>query len=272
MLNLGLTAEQHAERRTGIGGSHAPKLMAGNWQEVWLEITGRSAPKKIMSDWNYVLRMTTETLQLDWYEHKTNDRVIRRQENARCADYPFIRATLDGVIESTGEPINAKHVSAWTKEAREWAVTKYVWQIVHEVLVVAPPKLRGHISLIVGEKEPEIIPIDVDSISMYQLIETEEEFWKFVVDDRPPDPNYQPVPSVIDWDKMRSVDLSRSNSWAAAAVDWLAHRDGAKKFDKAAESLREMVEADVSRAYGKGVEVVRNKAGSLLIREVKNGR
>jgi hypothetical protein len=60
----------------------------------------------------------------------------------------------------------------------------------------------------------------------------EREFWKFVEADQPP-PNHPALPAVPKPEEWRVVDFAGSNSWAAAAADWLAHRDSAKAFDKA---------------------------------------
>jgi predicted phage-related endonuclease len=264
------SAEWHANRRLGIGGSDAPAIMAGNWHEVWLAKTGRATPKKIMSDWNYAWRMTTENLQLDWYEYKTGDRVVRRKEDVKSSVYSFMRCELDGAIERTGEPIDAKHVSGWTKEAREWAVTKYLWQIVHEIIVVMPPSMTGYISMIVGEKEPEVIPIEADPVSIDRLIAAEEEFWGYVLRDEPPDPGRMEIAPIVEWEKLRTVDMRQSNSWAESAVAWRETIAAARKNDKAAKELRALVEPDVREAAGHGVQVKRSRDGKLLIKENGN--
>jgi predicted phage-related endonuclease len=269
MLNLGLSDEQHEQRRKGIGGSHAPRIMAGDWQPVWLEISGRAKPKKIMSDWNYALRMATETLQLDWYEHLTGDRVVMRGANAVCTEYPFMRATLDGKIESTGEPINCKHVSGWTKEARQWCIEKYTWQIIHEAIVLAAPSERGIISMIVGEKEPEVFPIEADPFSVAELLKNEQEFWQYVIADTPPDGRASVEPPPALW-AMRAVDMQSSNSWCENAGIWRENIAASRKAERAAKELRALVDADVREATGHGVTVTRSKDGrSLYLREVK---
>src|SRR5215472_5988578 len=279
-LVLDLPPEQKAERRTGIGGSHAPRIMVGDWQSLWLEITGREQPKQIMSGWNYALRIATETLQLDWWEYKTGQTIIRRSYPHNCVrstEYPWMRATLDGMIKETGEPVNAKHVSTWTgkqtkQSPRTWAVEFYVWQILHEIIVCSPPSMRGWISLIVGEKEPEPIAIDADPISLQRLIAAEEEFWGFVQRDEPPDSSYTPEASLIEWETMREVEMTGSNEWAYQAGVWCDtigewRRCGDwKRSEDAITGLKALVEKDVRSAWGHGVIITRNRAGSLTIK------
>jgi predicted phage-related endonuclease len=267
-LVLDLTEEQKAHRKTGIGGSHAPRLMAGDWQEVWLELTGRVQPKRVMSEWNYALRMVTETLQMDWLEYKTAARVIHRSASLRSSVYPYIRATLDGVIEGSNEPVNAKHVSGWTKEARAWTMDKYVWQIIHETVVLMPPTMRGWISLIVGEKEPELFPIEVDPVSLDKLVEVETDFWNnYVVPGIPPDPEHPSVAHSIAWETMRTVSMATSNTWSEWATEWLETRAAAKRHKDAEVEIKALVEKDVREAYGHGIVCTRDRVGRLGIRE-----
>ena len=67
---------------------------------------------------------------------------------------------------------------------------------------------------------------------------------------------------------MREVCLEGNNAWAAHAADWLIHRDAARKHQAATASLKDLVEPDVARAFGHGIEVKRSKAGALTIREL----
>ena len=241
--------------------------MAGDWMPVWLEITGREKPKKIMSEWNYALRIATETLQLDWWEHRTGQRVVHRGNSLRSPVYNFIRATMDGVVHETGEPINAKHVSSWTKEARTWTVDKYLWQIIHEIVVLMPPTMRGWISLIVGEQEPEHIPINADPVSLDKLVEAETEFWGYVTRDEPPDPHHPSIAPVALWETMRTVSMVGNNAWSDWAGVWLENRTAAKRHYEAADELKLLVEKDVRLAHGHGVKCTRDRGGRLSLRE-----
>jgi hypothetical protein len=67
---------------------------------------------------------------------------------------------------------------------------------------------------------------------------------------------------------VREICLQGSNSWAAAAADWLDTRLAAKRHSDAVTALKAMIEPDVSRAFGHGVEAKRSKAGSITFREI----
>jgi hypothetical protein len=66
----------------------------------------------------------------------------------------------------------------------------------------------------------------------------------------------------------REVCLEGNNAWAFAAGDWLKHREAAKAHASACASIKSLVEVDVSRAFGHGVEAKRSKSGAITIREL----
>jgi hypothetical protein len=68
---------------------------------------------------------------------------------------------------------------------------------------------------------------------------------------------------------VREVCLEGNNRWASSADDWLQNRLAAKKHAEAISALKELVEDDVARAFGHGVEARRSKAGAISIRELK---
>ena len=61
--------------------------------------------------------------------------------------------------------------------------------------------------------------------------------------------------------------MASNNAWASAAVDYLEHQTAAKKFTAADKALKGLIEPDVKRAFGHGVEINRAKNGSLRIKK-----
>jgi hypothetical protein len=97
------------------------------------------------------------------------------------------------------------------------------------------------------------------------LLEAEQRFWDCVLTGSEPvavEPPPPPRPIGI-----REVCLEGNNAWASAAFDWLEHRDAAKIHASACASIKSLVEADVSRAFGHGIEAKRSKSGAITIRE-----
>ena len=66
----------------------------------------------------------------------------------------------------------------------------------------------------------------------------------------------------------REVCLEGNNAWASAAIDWLDHREAAKDHVAACQSIKSLVDDDVARAFGHGIEAKRSKSGAITIREL----
>jgi hypothetical protein len=60
--------------------------------------------------------------------------------------------------------------------------------------------------------------------------------------------------------------MAGNNNWASSAVAWLETKDAAKKAKDSEKSLKELVPADAKRCFGHGVEITRNRAGSLSLK------
>jgi hypothetical protein len=242
-MKWGLTEEQILARKSGLGGSEARVICHGTPEErfqLWRERIGEVKPKKIMSDWARALRHVTEQLQLDWYEHvHEGARVIMRGESVSNPDRKWQRVTLDGMVAPEGVPINAKHLSRWTKEAREWAIEHYTCSTTHEALVLDAP--YGLLSLLHGEKEPEIVRIDVDPFYAESMIEKEEAFWRCIVERVPPeDCEHLDTPKVaVEVKRLRQfiADPIGSPGWVqmVAINNWLP--DAANAAAQFAETL-----------------------------------
>ena len=69
--------------------------------------------------------------------------------------------------------------------------------------------------------------------------------------------------------KIRLVYSSGIHAWASAAADWLETGKAAKTHAAACKTLKELLDEDVSRAFGHGIEAKRSKAGAITIREAK---
>ena len=263
-MSLGLTKKQLLARRAGIGGSDARAIMEGRWHHLWLDKTGRVEPEDLSGNLAVQLGLHTEALNLEWFERQTGHSVISRGEVRIHPYFSFMRVTLDGMTTHPAT-IQAKWSNPWS--AIEQVEQYYMAQVHHEMIVCGCD--LAFLSIITGKPSYELVEIRRDEEYSKSLLAREEKFWYMVESDTEP-PDAAPAEVVpVKVSKWRTVDLSQSNAWTTAAVDWLAYKKSAGKFDKAATSLREQVEADVVRAHGKGVEVVRNRAGSLLIRELK---
>src|SRR5574337_929956 len=93
-MKLGLTAEQKAARRLGIGASDAAAIMSGDWLPLWLEKTGKQEPKDLSGEFAPMLGHVTELFNLYWYEKVTGRELSWIGQGAVCDRLDFLRCTL----------------------------------------------------------------------------------------------------------------------------------------------------------------------------------
>jgi predicted phage-related endonuclease len=257
-----LTKGQLAERRKGIGASDAAKIIAGDWHQLWLEKTGRAEGEDLTWVFPVQLGSVTEALNLLFYGHNTGHEVTRCGEAVISKDHPFLRCTLDGFDAAEGAVVECKHVNGFSKI--EAVKERYTPQVIHQMICTGVRK--GVLSVIIGTSEPVLEAIEYDDFFANEYISKAKEFWGFVERDEEPTLGKAMEVAPIAPEKMRTVDMTGSNEWAAGAADWLANKDAAKKFEGAQKALKDMVEADVCKASGHGLTITRSKAGSLLFK------
>lgn len=255
-----LTKEALIERRKGIGASDAHKILSGEWYGLWLDKTGRKEPDDLSGVFAVQLGHATEALNLDWMERQETVIIEHRGLVVVSPDHAFLRCTLDGFCHFQGKPtvVQAKHVNPFSK--MDEVIARYTPQVIHEMICTRAP--QAVLSVIVGCNEPVRTVIPFDEFFATDYIERCREFWGYVErDEEPPQGKpmeIAPLPPVED---MRTVDMSLNNRWASFATDWLENKEASDKFDAAAKALKELVEPDVRRAHGHGIEAVRNKRG-----------
>lgn len=266
-----LTREQIALRLTGIGSSDAGKIVEGGeaWYALWMEKTGRAEPPKILSDWEAALRHCTEPLNLDWFGRQVGREITMRGERVICAEHPILQANLDGFDEGLRGPVDAKHINSWAAKGTDgtpldWAWRKYWPQLTHQMICTATTK--SALTVIVDLAEPKPIYAELDEFFAVDYIERCREFWSFVTSDKEPPGAPPAAPPPIPVDKMRVVDMTGNNSWAADAGLWLETKRHAEMFKVAADHLKTFVEADVREAFGHGIVIKRDRRG-LSIKE-----
>lgn len=257
--------EWHAERRKGIGGSDASKIMSGDWHALWLDKTGRAEPEDLSKVLPVAMGSFTEALNLYWFEMITGVKVTTENcEGLVSATYPHMRANLDGRAQPN--ILEAKHINAFAKaeEARE----RYYPQLQHNLVVTGAPAC--YLSIFLGTLNYEYFLVEADEKYQAELIERERAFWQHVTDDKAPEQREAAVAKPIPLDDMREVDMTASNAWANFATVYCENMTGAALFKSAGSELKALVEEDVKRASGHSVEINRAKNGSLRIKKMKD--
>ncbi len=204
----------------------------------------------------------TEAFNRQWFEQLTGRRVSQMGKDVVCGVHPWRRCTLDGVIEATGTVWEAKHTSGFAKP--EEVVDRYMPQLQHNMAVTGYQ--QATLSVIFGNHKFEIFEIAADWLYQIELLDAEQRFWECVQTGTEPTAiEPPPAPRPIG---TREICLEGNNAWASAAFDWLEHREAAKFHAAACTSIKELVDEDVSRAFGHGIEAKRSKSGAISIREL----
>lgn len=266
-------AEWHAERARGVGSSDVAKIMSGDWFGLWQQKTGRAEPEDLSDVLPVIIGAWTEPLNAFVFWRRTGllpEACVRQTHPA----HPFLIAEGDYQIEeyvpgaagSNLAGVECKHVNAFAKD--DEVVSRYWWQCQHQMAVYGWPVV--YLSVLFGTQKWERFQVDRDDDAIGEMIETCSRFWSHVESDMPPE-NFDGETVTVSLDDMREVDMAGNNAWSAFAVDWLENKKPAKVFKDAETELKGLVEPDVKRAFGAGIEINRSKNGALRIKETKNG-
>ena len=263
--DLKLQESSLAERRLGIGGSDANVILGGDPERLralWLEKRGEAEAPDLSGLLAVMLGCWTEAFNRQWFERLTGLEVSRLGEAVYCKRYSWRRCSLDGFVVPDDAVWEAKHTNAFSSS--DEVLARYMPQLQHNMAVTGAA--RAFLSVIFGNHKFEIIEVSADWLYQLDLLEAEEDFWDCVITGR--EPVAAPVPAPPVPVGTREVCLEGSNAWAAAAADWLDNREAAKLHAAAAKTVKELVEADVGRAFGHGIEAKRSKSGAITIREL----
>jgi predicted phage-related endonuclease len=262
--SLGLLAAEREQRRSFIGGSDANIILSGDRERIlklWREKRGEADPEDLSGSLAVMLGCWTEAFNRQWYERLSGERVSSKGHSFTCARYSWRRCTVDGLVQSSGAVWEAKHTSAFAKA--EEVLERYMPQLQHNMAVCEAE--RAMLSVIFGNHKYEMIEVASDWLYQLELLEAEQNFWDCVASGEEPviaDPPAAPRPIGT-----REVCLEGNNAWASAALDWLEHRQAAKIHGAATTLIKTLVEDDVGRAFGHGIEAKRSKSGAITIRE-----
>ena len=264
LADLSLSNDELGNRARGIGGSDANVILSGDQNRIldlWHEKRNDRPPADLSDRLPVALGCWTEAFNRQWYERITGEKIRSVGLTISCSVYDWRRCTLDGLVEDTGSVWEAKHTSAFAKP--DEVLERYMPQLQHNMAVAKAE--RAVLSVIFGNHKFEIFEVAADWLYQLDLLEAESHFWDCVHSGAEPVP--APVPPPPKPIGTREVCLTGNNAWASAAVDWLENRVAAKTHAAACGIIKSLVEDDVARAFGHGIEARRNKSGAISIRE-----
>jgi predicted phage-related endonuclease len=192
----GLDAEAIVRRRSGIGGSDANVILAGDpgaLLHLWRVKRGEVEPERLDDILPVMLGQWTEDFSRQWFERQTGLRVGDAGASFRHPDHDWMACSVDGLIRHPGGRLTvfeAKHCSARANAPE--LIARYSPQLTHNMLVTGADDAA--LSVIYGNARWEAYSIELDLFYAAELIEAEQEFWDCVQTGRRPIARRIPAP------------------------------------------------------------------------------
>jgi hypothetical protein len=260
-----LTAEQHARRDGKVGASFAPHLMAGDQNKMvqeWMRLVGHPdyAPEDLSRNWPVQFGSFIEPFALDWHVMKTGKLLTHLGEWVSHPELPHVGATLDAYRPDDATVIDCKAPGAHRR--LDDVLAFYPSQL---VVQRACMKADAAALLIVhGGAEPTEYTVTWDEDYEREVWARVAWFWNCVETLQPPGP----LPKAKDpVSAARIVDMNGNNEWGFFARQWLVNKQAATDFNAASKTLKSLMEPDVSKAFGHGIQATRARNGAITIKE-----
>jgi putative phage-type endonuclease len=182
-------------RRLGIGASESASILGLNPYKsayaLWAEKVGLVEPADLSEneavEWGHVL----EASIAEKYVRITGRQVARPGafEMHKCAEHPFMQATLDRIIlPSDVKPHGVLEIkTTGSHHADEWdgdAPTAHQCQFQHQLVVTG--WTWGSLAVLIGGQKFRYLDLERNDCFCAFLVEREEEFWDRVQREDPP--------------------------------------------------------------------------------------
>ena len=258
-----ITGSTRAANRLGfLGGSDARIIMGSDQSallRLWREKRGESEPEDLSGNLIVQLGTVTEDLNRRWFETTTGEVITDIQRRMFHQALPWMAATLDGRVVSSGAVFESKYMLPWSF-SEEAAAQKYMPQLQHNMWVVAAKS--AVLSIITGGGKWVEIKTQADPLYQHLIVTAERKFWRCVESGEQPalfgvDP---PKPRV---EAIRIVDMTSSNSWAELSGIFARTRDAHSEHERAKTELKNLMPEDAKEAIGHGIRAKRSKSGAI---------
>ena len=258
------------DRRYFVGGSDARIIMGDNEAallRLWREKRGEIEPEDLSGNLIVQLGSATEGLNRRWYELNSGQVITDVQKRVWHPALPWMAATLDGRVKSSGAVFEAKFMLPWSF-SEEAAAEKYMPQLQHNMSVVAAR--AAVLSVITGGGKWVEIKTYADPLYQHLIVTAERKFWRCVESGEPPrlfgvEP---PKPRI---EAVRIVDMSSSNAWAEFAGIFARTRAAHLQHEQAKAELKNLMPEDAKEASGHGIRARRSKSGAVSF-DLLNGK
>lgn len=259
-----LTPAQFDARKGKLTASRVACLMTGDARGImnlYLEMIGDPSfePEDLSRVWPVQLGSATESLNLDWYEMQ-GPTVSRRGEVVVHPAYPWAAATLDGWDDVLRCPVETKHVGG--REPLEVVIERYQPQMQWQMECTRATQCA--LSVIMGASAPVIEYIERAPEYAAEMVTRGQQFMHCVKN--------RVVPVALDAvvapiDASKVYDMATNNTWAVQAAIWRDTRGDAERCKEAEKTLKAIVPADAKKCHGHEIQITRDRAGRLSLRE-----
>jgi YqaJ-like viral recombinase domain len=263
LASTALTPAQNELREGKLTGSRIACLMTGDTKAIlrlYREFIGEEQEEDLSRVWPVQLGKATEPLNLIWYQMNGNP-LSRCGEVVIHPRHDWAAVTLDAWDDVLSCPVECKHVGG--REPLEIIVDRYQPQMQWQMEITGAKQCA--LSGIMGANSPIVEYINADADYAAEEIRRGQQFMACVEARKPP-VVLPPVPAPVDASKF--YDMTGNNRWADAASIWLATKATARDCADAEKFLKSIVPEDARKVTGYGVQITRDRARRLSLREV----
>jgi predicted phage-related endonuclease len=247
--------------------------MAGDWHGLWLEKTKRRPPPDLSNVFRVQLGIVTETFHLRWIAERLGIEINDAQSRRVDPKNPWRWATIDGFDHTNKTEIETKHSNSQANIRA--SADFYMAQLQHTMSITGSDWMW--FSVIPGNEEPMTVQVSRDQDYIDRLLDLERTFWWHVTQDVEPEilPSAklaaaaERIPEILVGGYKADLDMARHNQWVGLCLEYAELKPKAERFEAVKKEIKELVPEDRRRCFGAGVQVIRDKKGSLSIREDK---
>ncbi len=244
--------------------------------------TDQREPDDLTLIWPVIMGHITETVNLEWTEHYLQTTINMRQQVIEGKEHPFMRCTLDGVIENYKNKvavIDAKFTLGRPVKDEAWGdviprlIRYYAPQLHWNAYLLQEyldkPVEYGLLSFIRGGDKPILEEMQIDTAYQEELIELGKYFMNCV------DLGFEPdeIPTTTDFVPQADlvpVDMESDDRWRSFALQIIQTAGANKIFKESSDKIKKLVPPNASEATGHGVKIKVQRNGSKRLEICKN--